>query len=107
MGWFFRNIVFSQFVIIFYVLIIGQARVPSNATFCLKLSSSCVTFIGLMKYTAACVLLQVPMNQPEASLDMLNHFVRSVPFENGTPISVALSGGSLSSSLPRKMAPVE
>jgi len=49
----------------------------------------------------------VPMNQPEASLDMLNHFVRGVPFENGTPISVALSGGALSSSLPRKMAPVE
>ena len=49
---------------------------------------------------------QVPMNQPEAALDMLNHFVRNVSFDDDTPVLLEESILS-SSSLPRKMAPVE
>jgi len=52
----------------------------------------------------------VPMNQPKPALDMLNHFVRNMPFEDDTPI-LKLNSDALpsSSSLrpPRKMAPLE
>eukprot|EP00240_Pyramimonas_obovata_P001475 CAMPEP_0118934076 /NCGR_PEP_ID=MMETSP1169-20130426/13538_1 /TAXON_ID=36882 /ORGANISM="Pyramimonas obovata, Strain CCMP722" /LENGTH=476 /DNA_ID=CAMNT_0006876939 /DNA_START=79 /DNA_END=1509 /DNA_ORIENTATION=+ len=51
----------------------------------------------------------VPMNQPEAALDMLNHFVRNVSFDDDTPVlnPPADSTPSSSSTLPRKMAPLE